>query len=275
MVAITTIVGDVVRQIAGDKVDLSILLPTGIDPHGYSPAPRDLTYVADARVIFVNGFGLEVFLSSMLESAGSDARIVSVSEGITALKPVEEHAAEEEQGHEEGDPHVWTDPNNVKIWVGNISDILVELDPANAAAYRANAEAYLGALDELDQWIRRQVALIPDEKRYLVTDHDNLAYFAQAYGFKLIGAVIPGISTLSETSAQELAAVEDAIRNTGTPVIFVSDNASATLPERVAMDTGIRVVRIHSGSLTGPEGNAPTYLEYIRYNVGVIVEALK
>jgi ABC-type Zn uptake system ZnuABC Zn-binding protein ZnuA len=284
VVATTTIVGDVVRQVGGDAIDLTVLLPVGADPHGFDPTPRDVSTVADADVVFINGLGLEQFLDRLLQSAGDSAQIVAVSDGVTPIEGQDEHEGEEHEGeehegeeheHEGGDPHAWTDPNNVMVWTANIAAALSQLDPANAAAYQANAEQYTEELQALDAWVREQVALIPAADRQLVTDHALFSYFAQRYGFEQVGAVVPGYSTMAEPSAQELAALEDAIRTLGVPAVLVGKTVNPSLAQRVADDTGTRLIPIYTGSLSEPEGDADTYLDYIRYNVSAIVAALR
>jgi ABC-type Zn uptake system ZnuABC Zn-binding protein ZnuA len=277
VVATTTLVGDVVRQVGGNAIDLTVLLPVGADPHGFDPTPRDVSTVADADVVFINGLGLEQFLDRLLQSAGDSAQIVAVSDGVTPIEGHDEHEGEEHEGeeHEGGDPHAWTDPNNVMVWTANIASALSQLDPANAAAYQANAEQYTEQLQVLDAWIREQVALIPAADRRLVTDHALFSYFAQRYGFEQVGAIVPGYSTLAEPSAQELAALEDAIRTLGVPAVLVGKTVNPSLAQRVADDTGTRLIPIYTGSLSEPEGDAGTYLDYIRYNVSAIVDALR
>jgi ABC-type Zn uptake system ZnuABC Zn-binding protein ZnuA len=277
VVATTTLVGDVVRQVGGNAIDLTVLLPVGADPHGFDPTPRDVSTVADADVVFINGLGLEQFLDRLLQSAGDSAQIVAVSDGVTPIEGHDEHEGEEHEGeeHEGGDPHAWTDPNNVMVWTANIASALSQLDPANAAAYQANAEQYTEELQALDAWVREQVALIPAADRQLVTDHALFSYFAQRYGFEQVGAVVPGYSTMAEPSAQELAALEDAIRTLGVPAVLVGKTVNPSLAQRVADDTGTRLIPIYTGSLSEPEGDADTYLDYIRYNVSAIVAALR
>lgn len=271
VVATTSIVGDVVAQVGGDHIHLQVLLRAGTDPHSYSATPQDAARLADAGVIFANGAGLETFLQPLLESSGAADRLVEVSNGIELQQMSgDQHA--DEQG---SDPHTWTDPNNVKIWVENIRKALSTADPDNSADYQANAEAYIRQLDELDGWIREQAAQIPEGKRDLVTDHMEQGYFAKEYGFNLVGALIPGYSTLAEPSAKELAQIEDAIRSLGVTAVFVGNTVNPTLAERVAADTGTRLVYIYSGSLSPADGEASTYLDYMRYNVNAIVGALK
>ena len=269
VVATTTLVGDVVRQIGGETLDLTVLLPVGADPHSFQPTPGDLAKVTTAQAIFISGAGLETFVQPLLKNSGSQARLVSVSDGIPLLEPPisMEHAA--------GDPHVWMDPNNVSVWTQNIEKTLVEMQPANASIYQANAQAYRRALTELDQWVRQQVALIPPDNRKLVTDHQVFGYFASRYGFQQVGAVIPGYSSMAEPSAQELAALEEAIRSLSVRAAFVGNTVNPSLAERVAEDTGVPLVMVYTDSLTAPDGPAATYLDFLRYNVNAIVSALK
>lgn len=273
IVATTSIVGDVVQQIAGDRAEIWVLVPPDVDEHSFEPSPRDIARVSDAGLVFMNGAGLEGFIEKLAENAGGSVNLISVSDGITPLE-----GQPDEDGHDgEGgpDPHFWTDPNNVLVWVDNIERALSEADPGGVDTYRANAEAYRAELRALDEWVRAQVEQIPPENRRLVTDHTMFTYFADEYGFEQVGAIVPGYSTLASPSAQELAALEDAIRAQGVPVIFVGSTVNPALAERVAADTNTRLVPILTGSLTGPDGTAPTYLEYIRHNVTTIVEALK
>lgn len=280
VIATTTLVGDVVRSVGGDRIDLTVLLPAGVDPHGYQPAPQDIAVVSRAQLVVANGAGLEEFLQPLLKNAGGDARIVYVSDGIELLsaEPGQsdnsaDHAGE--QNHTGSDPHVWFDPNLVQVWVDQIERALAAQDPDSAGAYRANADDYRRQLSELDVWVQQQVAQIPPENRKLVTDHREFGYFAARYGFELVGALIPSSSSLAAPSAQELAALEDAIHSTGVRAIFVGSTVSPDLAERVAADSGVRLVRVYTGSLTASDGPAPDYPAFIRYNVAVIVEALR
>ncbi|MFQ6102551.1 MAG: metal ABC transporter solute-binding protein, Zn/Mn family [Anaerolineae bacterium] len=267
VVATTTIVGDVVHAVGGDVIALTVLLPLGTDPHSYEPTPQDVAAVADADVVFVNGAGLEVFLDSLLENAGGDAQVVSVSEGITFRHLGGEHG--------NPDPHVWFDPHNVAVWVANVEQTLSASDPANAEVYAANGSEYKTALQELDAWIRDQVAQIPEANRKLVTDHAAFGYFADRYGFEQVGAVFPGFSTLAEPSAQERAELEEAIRAFDVQAIFVGTTVNPGLAQQVAEDTGARVVFLYTGSLSEPGGPADSYLALMRYDVSAIVDALK
>ncbi|MEN4013819.1 MAG: metal ABC transporter substrate-binding protein [Chloroflexota bacterium] len=289
VVATTSIVADIVQQIGGERVQVTTLLPLGSDPHAYEPAPQDIARVSEAALVFASGAGLEEFLERLIANAGAQERLVQVSEGIQLKdfgvekhaeeekKEGEEHAEEEgeEHAYESGDPHTWVDPHNVKVWVENIRARLSEIDPAGADLYQANAARYLTELDELDGWIREQIAQIPAENRKIVTDHQVFGYFAERYGLQQVGAIIPGYSTAAAPSAQEVAAIEDAIRALGVRAVFVGETIAPALAQRVAEDTGVQLVFVYHGSLSAPDGPAATYLDYMRYNVNAMVAALK
>ena len=283
VVATTTIVGDVASQIGGELIDLSVLLPVGTDPHSFDPTPQDIAKVVEADLVFANGAGLEEFLDSLIEGAGAKDKVIHVSEGIDFLifegEHEHEHEGEEHEGeehHHEGiDPHTWTNPNNVLIWVHNIEQALSEADLNNADIYTANAGKYASELESLDAWMRRLTAQVPEENRKLVTDHALFIYFADEYGFEQVGALIPGYSTLAEPTAKELADIEDAIHDLGVKAVFVGNTVNPALAERVTEDTGVVLIFVYTGSLSEPGGQASTYLEYMRYNTSAFVEALK
>jgi manganese/iron transport system substrate-binding protein len=284
VVATTTIVADVVKQVGGDRIELIALIPPGSDPHSFEPTPQDIAKVADADVVFANGAGLEEFLDVLIESAGATERVVHVSEGIDFIQIESAHAEEEQEGEEEEhghkhegvDPHTWTEPNNVIIWVDNIQKTLSELDGAHAAVYQENAQKYQQELKDLDAWIKEQVKTMPVEDRLIVTDHKLFSYFARQYDFTQVGAIFPGYSTLSSPSAKELAALEDAIRQYDVKAVLVGNTVNPDLAERVAEDTGTKLIFIYTGSLSDEQSNeVSSYLDYMRYNVGAILEGLK
>ncbi|MFZ5819008.1 MAG: metal ABC transporter substrate-binding protein [Chloroflexota bacterium] len=289
VVASTTIVGDVVAQVGGDLIQLTVLFPPGADPHTFEPRPQDLAALSEAQVVVINGMDLEEALEPALE-ANVTGTIIHASEGIEVLAfegeehegeehEGEEHESEEHEGeehhHEGGDPHTWTDPNNVIVWAQTIAAALAEADPANAKAYQANADAYVAALTELDGWIHAQVEQIPAERRKLVTDHRAFGYFVDEYGLEQAGALVGSFSTNAAPSAQELAALEDKIKEQGVPAVFVGKTVNPELSEQVAQDTGVKLVYVYTGSLSEPGGEADSYIEFMRYNVDAIVEALK
>jgi len=277
VMATNSIIGDVVKEVGKEAVALNVLLPPGADPHSYEPSPQDLVKASQARIIFINGAGLEeAFLKRLLENASPDARIVDLSEGIELLPfEGEEHGEGHTEHEHEVDPHIWLDPINVITWTNRIASALGEVDPQNAEFYRKNAEDYAKKLQALDAWIREMVEKIPPERRKLIVDHMALGYFAERYGFKQIGAITPSITTLAEPSAKDIAELMELIRKEGVPAIFVSASANPKAAERIAQDTGVKVVTLYLGSLSGPQGPASSYLDLMRYNVSAITEALK
>ena len=273
VVATTNIVGDVVGQVGGDRIELTTLMGVGVDPHSYVPTPADTAAVHDAHVLFANGLGLEEFLYEMLASAGGDAVEVHLSEELAA-REAEGDDHEDEHGHEGADPHVWFNPQNVVRWVGRIEEALSILDPVNAGVFAGNATGYKRTLEELDAWILEQVATIPEAHRKLVTNHPSFGYFAERYGLEQIGTVYP-VSPSSEPSAQDIAVLQDAIREYGVPAVFAESTVNPKLAEQVARDSGVRLVPLYTGSLGGPGSGAASYIELMRFDTGAIVEALR
>jgi ABC-type Zn uptake system ZnuABC Zn-binding protein ZnuA len=251
-------------------------LPVGVDPHAYEAIPADVVKISESNVLILNGMEYEHFVESLLENADGERLVVVASTGLES-RQTEEHAdeAEPESEHEAGDPHMWLDPNLVMTYVENIRAGLVEADPEGAEAYKANADAYIAQLEDLDGWIADQVAQVPVERRILVTNHEALGYFADRYGFRVAGTVIPSLSSEAATSAKGMAAMIDQIRATNAPAIFIGEVENPALADQIAAETGITVVGdLYLESLT--DGTpAATYIDMMKYNVSKIVEALK
>ena len=272
VVATTSIIGDVVANIGDDLIDLTVLMPAGTDPHSFEPSPQQIAALSDADIVFVNGFALEETLMPVLESATTPDKIVQVSEGV---EPIAFAGKMDEtgEGGQRHDPHVWMDPNNVIIWTQNIENALSKADPGHADAYHKNAEDYRKQLKELDEWIQAQISPLLPLK--VVTDHKVFGYFARRYGIEQAGAIIPSYSAMAQPSAQEIAQLEDAIQQLGVKAILVGNTVNPSLSQRVAEDTGVQLIPIYTGSLSGPEGPASTYLDFMRYNVNAIVKAAR
>jgi ABC-type Zn uptake system ZnuABC Zn-binding protein ZnuA len=258
---------------------VNALLPVGVDPHSYEPAPADVRKVAESTVLIANSAGFEAFLEKLLSNAGGQHLLIEASAGLTGRQPrADEMAARGEagHGHEEGDPHFWLNPVNVIRYVENIRDGLSRADPAGAAIYARNADAYIGRLQELDAWIADQVQQISPERRLLVTNHESFGYYADRYGCKIVGTIIPSVSTAASPSAQQLALLVDQIKSTGAPAIFLETGTNPQLARQIAKDAGVRVVTgLYTHSLTPAGGQAPSYIEMMRYNTRAIVDALK
>lgn len=266
----TSIVGDVVRNVALSDATILVLVPIGTDPHAFAASPRDAIAIETADVVFLSGGGLEASLAPLFQTAGG--RAVDLSIGLT----LRTQAGQGENADEHGavDPHVWFDPQNVIEWVRVIEQTLTALDPEHAATYAARAAAYAAKLVDLNAWIVARVAVLPIASKRLVTDHASFGYFADRYGFAEIGTVFPSTSTLAEPSARDLALLEDAIRATAVRALFVGTTVSPALAEQIAADTGARVVFLYTGSLSKPDGPAATYVDLMRYDVDAIVAAL-
>lgn len=281
VVAVESFLADIAQNVAGERVQVQALMPLGLDPHGFQPTPQDVRQVADSHVLIVNGAGFEEFLDKLLENAEGERLVIEASKGLKMREVREgeivhqETLADDEEQHE-GDPHFWLDPTQVIRYVENIRDGLTQADPEGAAIYKANAAQYIQELNALDARIKIQVETIPDANRKLVTDHDTFGYFADRYGFEIVGMIVPSFSTADSTSAQELARLIDAIRATDAKAIFLDASTNPQVAEQIARETGARVITgLYSHSLSQPNGPAPTYIQMLEYNTQKIVEALK
>lgn len=289
VLASTSFLADIAQNIAGDRTQVDSLLPIGADPHAYQAAPSDVTKIAESDLLILNGLEYEHFIESLLENAGGERVVVEATSGLTPHE-MEEHGHEEEhedddhadeaesgEGHEHeaGDPHMWLDPNLVITYVENIRDGLIQVDPDGKEVYEQNAKTYINQLKELDAWIVEQVNQIPTEKRLLVTNHEALNYFAERYGFEVVGTILPSASTNAQPSAQQMAQLIDEIKASGVPAIFLSNVENAALAEQIASETDVKIVNdLYLESLTdgAPAG---TYLDMMRHNVSLIAESLK
>jgi zinc/manganese transport system substrate-binding protein len=262
VVASFSILGDFVRNVGGNSVSVTTLVGPDSDAHVYAPTPSDAKKIADAKLVFVNGFGLEGWLPRLVQSAGGKAAVVTATSGITPLKL-----------GSDADPHTWQSVANAKIYVTNIRDALVTADPANAEAFKSNATAYLAQLDALDREVREAVAQIPESRRQAISTHKAFGYFAAAYGVEFIAPV--GVSTESEASARDVARIITQIRSARIPAVFLENITDPRLMGRISAETGARVGgTLYSDSLTGEKGDSPTYIAMVRHNIKALTSAL-
>ncbi len=313
IVTTTTFIADVARSVGGDLVNVISLVPPDTDIHAFQPSPQDVALIAEADVVLSNGAGLESFLGGLVENVAV-VELFDISNGIPVLAfgghghdededPDDPHEAayigvlgedavcdadheqheeeEEEEAHDDDDhhgdcdPHFWTNPQNVMIWARNIAEIFAFTDRAYADTYRANAEAYVEQLEALDAEIEALLAGIPEENRVIVTNHEFLAYFAARYDFEIVGNVLPGLSTLAEPAPQDVAELITTIQEEGVRAIFVEISDTGRLAQAIAGDLpDVQVVTLYSDSLSSADGPAATYLDYMRYNAGLIAAAL-
>lgn len=308
VIATTTILADVAANVGGQYVNLQPLLPADADTHAYQPTADDAARLARADLVLTVGMGYEDFLSGLIENAGVDVPVVVVSNGIEVLAygldhahddhedeaahddehlgvlgvdldcgvvADEPHDAEADHAHGLCDPHVWMDPANVMIWARNIADAFAAAEPDHAADFQANADAYISELEALDAELSALLAEVPQDRRVLVTNHEFISYFAHAYAFEVAATVLPAGSTGAELDPRSLAALINVVSSEQVGAIFAEVSANPRLAEVIASETGLNVVTtLYSESLSAADGPAPTYLDLMRYNAQIIVDAL-
>jgi zinc/manganese transport system substrate-binding protein len=262
VVASFSILGDFVRNVGGDRVSVTTLVGPNSDVHVYTPAPADAKKIADAKLVFINGLGLEGWLPRLVQSAGGKAAIITATAGIAPRKL-----------GSDADPHAWQSVANARIYVTNISEALGVADPAGAVAYRANTQTYLAKLDALDREVRDAIAQIPPARRKVISTHDAFGYFAAAYGIEFVAPL--GVSTESEASARDIAGIITEIRARKIPAVFLENISDPRLIGRISAETGARIGgTLYSDSLTSEKGDAPTYIDMVRHNIKALTSAL-
>lgn len=263
----STILADVTRNVVGDRFSVGSLLPVGVDPHSYQPTAQDTAKISESKVLVINGAEYETFLSPLLESADGERPVIDASAGARLLTDAQNGTGI--------DPHLWLDPNNAISYVENIREGLTQFDPKGAEVYESNSNAYIAELQDLDAWINGQIAQIDPQRRVLVTNHEALGYFAERYGFRVVGAVIESFSSDASSSAEQMAALIEQIKLYEAPAIFLDASDNPQLAQQIAAETGARVVTdLHLESLTDG-APASTYIDMMRDNVTKIIAALK
>jgi ABC-type Zn uptake system ZnuABC Zn-binding protein ZnuA len=264
-VATLTMVADMVRQVAGDRVEVRCIMKPGSDPHLYKPVPRDLRLIAEADIVFVNGLGIEGWMTDLITNAPGRRPVVAVTDGMATLRS--------ETYHGEADPHGWFDVRNALVYVDNIEKGLTQVDPAGAEDYRRRAEQYRAELRDLDAWVRAELARVPPARRKLVTSHDAFHYFGRAYDFEVLA--VQGVSTESQPNSQDVVELIKTIRAAGVPAVFVETSVNPKMLEYVAEQAGVRIGgTLFSDSCDTPGTPGGSYVGMVRENVRIIVEAL-
>jgi ABC-type Zn uptake system ZnuABC Zn-binding protein ZnuA len=262
-VATTTHVADFTRAVGGDNVQVTQLLQPNTDPHTYEPRPRDVRDVATAKVVFVNGLGLDHWAGDLVKRSGGKPRVVDLG----AAAPVKR--AGEGQPN---DPHWFHDPRNARAAVEQVRDALAAADPSHADSYRGNARAYLGRVAALDTGIGRCFESVPPSDRKLVTDHDAFGYFTDRYGLTVVGAVIPSQTTQAQPSARDTADLARVIQREHVKAIFPEESLSPRLARALANQTGATAQYHLYGDTLGPKGSpGATYLGMERANADAMV----
>jgi ABC-type Zn uptake system ZnuABC Zn-binding protein ZnuA/ABC-type Mn2+/Zn2+ transport system permease subunit len=268
VVATTTQLADIVRNVAGGAVEVRQILQPNSDPHDYEPRPKDIEATAGARVVFVSGDNLDGWMSQVVENAGGAPRVVDVGQGRPDTIPGESSGPEASRF----DPHWWHDPRNVEYAVRRIRSALETADPSAAASIDRSAEAYLAKVRALDRGIGACMDRVPAGRRKLVTDHDAFGYFAKRYGISVVGAVIPSQTTQAQPSAGDLARLSALIRREGVKAVFPESSLNPKLARAIARQTGAAVGQTLYGDTLGPTGSSgETYLGMERANADAMV----
>jgi len=269
VVATFSILADFAKNIGGDVVEVASLVGPDSDAHAYSPSPADGKRLADAKLVLVNGLGFEGWIERLVKASGTKALVVTASRGIKPRQMTEE----DEHDHGKTDPHAWQSVANAKIYVANVRDALVQVDPAGKAAYEANAAAYLAKLDQLENDVKATIAAIPTARRKIITTHDAFGYFGAAYRMQFIAP--QGVSTETEVSARDVAKIIRQIRSQKIPAVFMENVTDPRLMKRIAEEGGAKIGgKLYSDALSGPDGPAATYLDMMRSNLKEFQSAL-
>ena len=260
VVVVNSTLADIAQNIAGERLEIEVLVPADADPHTFQPTPQDVAKIAESQMLIANGAGLEEWLQEVIDNAGGERLVVEAAQGL----PINEVRPD--------DPHFWLDPNYVVHYANQIRDGFTELDPHGASVYASNTSNYIAQLEELDVWISDQVEALSPEQRLLVTNHESFGYFADRYGFVIIGTVVPSVSTGSSPTAQQMVQLIEAIKATNTSAIFLETGSNPELAEQVAREAGVNlIVDLRTQPLLPQEG----YIEMMKYNTQAIVEALR
>jgi zinc/manganese transport system substrate-binding protein len=270
IVASFSVLGDMVKAIAGDHADVTTLVGPDGDAHTFEPSPADAKTIADANIVFINGLGLERWMESLARSAEYKGPLVVASDGVKTRTMVEE---EEGNAQTITDPHAWQDLKNGVIYTNNIVAALSQADPSHAPDYKSTGDAYIAGLKALDADVRKQIETVPPDKRRVITSHDAFGYFGAAYGIVFLAP--EGLSTESEASAGDVAKLVDQIRREGIKALFVENVTDPRMIEMIGKETGVKLGgALYSDALSPPDGPAPHYIDMFRNNVPKLVAAM-
>ncbi|HET6622227.1 MAG TPA: zinc ABC transporter substrate-binding protein [Dongiaceae bacterium] len=261
-----SILADLAQRIGGDHVQILTLVGPNRDAHAFEPGPRQSAELAGATMLIVNGLGFEPWLGRLEDSSGFTGRLVTASDGVATL------AWNSQPGI--ADPHAFQDVANAQIYAANIAKALADADPAHAADFKANADALIAAMGDLDKELRAEFAAIPQERRHVLTSHDAFRYFGRAYGIQFVA--VQGISTEAEPTAQDLAKIVRQARAGHLSAVFLENMADPRLAETVARESGVRLGgELYADALSEPDGPAPDYLSLVRFNARQLLAAMQ
>lgn len=264
-----SILSDIVSNIGREHISISTLVGPDEDAHVYAPTPKDVRTLAQAKVVVINGLGFEGWIERLADAANYKGAVVVVSNGITARQRPDGGDA----GHHL-DPHAWQDPANVMVYIRNIVAALSKADPANATAYKNNGAEYTRALVALDNWAQAQFAQIPDARRNVITSHDAFEYFGAHFKVRFLAP--QGVSTESEPSARDVAMLIRQIREEHSKALFFENMSNPKLLQQISDEVGVKPGgKLYADALSQANGDAPTYLRMMRFNVAQIMDRLK
>lgn len=275
VVASFSIIGDLAREVGGDRVHVTTLVGPNGDAHVYEPKPADAAALASARVILVNGLGLEGFLPRLIAASGTKAAVADLTQGVAPLpNPGAGGGSGERRDGGRYDPHAWQSVANAEIYVRNIAQAFCAADPAGCGGYRERAAAYERKLEALDAEVKAAIGAVPAGRRTVITSHDAFNYFQHEYGLRFLAP--EGVSTDSEASAADVAALIRQVKASHASALFVENITNPKLIEQIARDTGVKVGgTLYSDALSPPGGPASTYVKMMRYNVKTITDAIE
>jgi ABC-type Zn uptake system ZnuABC Zn-binding protein ZnuA len=264
VVATASIFADMAANICGSHCDIQSIVPIGSDPHSYEPTPADADLIAGADLILRNGLTFESWLDDLLRNAASEARIATITAGIVPI-----HSATKNSS----DPHAWMDARNGLIYIDNIKNALIALDPGNSRDYEFNYGVYRQQIEDTDAYIRKKIAGIPPSQRVLITSHDAFQYYGRQYGLRL--EALLGISTEMEARTSDLTRLEKIIRESSLPAVFIETTVNPRLLEQIARDNGVALGgALYADSIGEQDSPAPDYLSMLRHNTDVIAAGL-
>lgn len=272
-----SILGDMVKNVGGNRVEVTALVGPNGDAHVYEPTPADARAVSQADLVIVNGLGLEGWMDRLIKTSGYKGPVVVASQGV---KP-REMTKEEEEEHDYGakhkhkiDPHAWQNLTNGRVYVENIAKAFSSVDPEGAPIYKANADVYKAKLGELDKWVKTEFSSIPKQKRRMITSHDAFGYLGAAYGVTILSPM--GVSTESEPSAGGVAKLIKQIRKEKITAVFIENVSDPRLVEQIGKESGVALGgELYSDALSKPDGPAPTYIDMFKNNVPKIVATMR
>jgi zinc/manganese transport system substrate-binding protein len=266
VVATISILADLAKNVGGDRIDVAVLVGPNGDANVYDPSPVDARKLSLARLVVVNGLGLEGWMKRLVEASGTQAVIVVASQGVKT-------DVMDENGKLVTDPHAWQSVANAKVYVANIRDGLIKADAAGKADYESNGQAYFAKLDALEAEVKTAIAAIRPDRRKVITTHNAFGYFAAAYGMEFIAP--EGVTTQSEAAARDVAKIIAQIRKEKIPAVFMENISDPRLLARIAEDSGARIGgKLYSDALSEPGGPAGTYIEMMRNNIRELRKAL-